>query len=237
MSNQIEIKIDGKKLTPEKFLEAAKSFFDLIGGVAKNVAAKPVNWAVESDKGSTIIRTRIQNPSDESRQVIHAICRGVRSLRSGNKTIPHGFTKNEIVASRRLTAIIDGDGVKSVSIKNGSAPEDLLETIIATADSILSGETSTAFGSIEGTLDSLSMRHGFSCSVYEPRLQREIICYFQKTEVEQEAYRGFGKRVLAGGLIRYAKEGYPTSISVDTIRIFPDESELPTIEEVQALFR
>ena len=172
MNDQIEIKIEGKKLTPEKFIEAAKSFFDLIEGVAKNVASKPVNWAVELDKGSAIIRARVQNPSNESGQAIDAICRGVRSLRSGIKTIPHGFTKEEISASRKLTAIIDGEGVKSVSIKNGSAPEDFLQTIIATADAILSGETYTAFGSIEGTLDSLSIRHGFSCSVYEPRLKR-----------------------------------------------------------------
>jgi hypothetical protein len=42
---------------------------------------------------------------------------------------------------------------------------------------------------------------------------------------------------MASGLIRYAREGHPTSISVNSIRIFPEESELPTIEEVQALFK
>jgi hypothetical protein len=237
MNDKIEIKIEAKKLTPEKFIEAVKAFFALIEGVANNVAQKPVNWAVEVDKGSAIVRGRVVNPSVESGQSIDAVCRGVRSLRSGIKTIPHGFTKKEVMASKNLAVLIDGNNVQSISIKNGNAPEDLPQTIIATAEAILSGENHTAFGSVEGKIDSLSDRHGFSCSVYEPFLRREITCYFPKPEIEQEAIKGFRKRVLAGGLIRYAKEGYPTSIVVDTIRIFPDESELPTIEEVQALFK
>ena len=237
MSNQIEIKIDGKKLTPDKFLEAAKSFFDLIEGVAKNVTAKPINWGVEVDKGSAVLRATVQNPSVDSTEAIAAICQGVRSLRSGVKTIPRYFTKNEVNASRRLTAIVDGTDVKSIFLKNGSDGEEMLKNIITTADAILTGEATTAFGSIEGVLDSMSLKHGFSCSIQDVSYRREIVCYFTKSDAAEEAKKGFGKRVLAGGLIRYASEGHPTSISVDTFRIFPEESELPTIEEVQALFK
>jgi hypothetical protein len=237
MSDQIEIKIDGKKLTPEKFIEAAKSFFDLIEGVAKNVTSEPIKWGVELDKGSAIIRAVVKNPSRASSLATDVICKGVRSLRSGVRTLPPGFTKTEVVATRRLAAIIDGGDVKSVSIKNGSAPEDLPQSVIVTADAILSGEATTAFGSIEGIVDSMSVKHGFICSIQDSAYRREITCYFSKDEVAKEARRGFEKRVMASGLIRYAREGHPTSIVVDAIRIFPEESELPTIEEVQALFK
>ena len=125
----------------------------------------------------------------------------------------------------------------SISIKNGSTPEDLIQAVITTADAILSGEATTAFGSIEGIIDSMSVKHGFCCSIQDAAYKREITCYFQKDEAIEEAKKGFGKRVMAGGLIRYAREGHPTSITVDVIRIFPEESELPTIEEVQALFK
>ena len=237
MSNQIEIKIDGKKLTPDKFMEAAKSFFELIEGVAKNVTTTPIKWGVQLDKGSAIIRAVVQNPSEASSRATDAICKGVRSLRSGIRTIPPGFSKAEVTAARRLAAIIDGGDVQSISIKNGSAPEDLMQTVVTTADAILMGEATTAFGSIEGIIDSMSVKHGFCCSIQDVTYRREITCYFLKDEVAQEAKKGFEKRVLASGLIRYAREGHPTSISVNTIRIFPEESELPTIEEVQALFK
>jgi hypothetical protein len=237
MSNQLEIKIDGKKLTPERFLEAAKSFFALVEGVASNLVTKPVNWIVEVDKGSTIFRMRPDNPTDESDRAVHAICKGVRSMRSGVKTIPYGFTKKEVQASRNLAALIDGTDVKSIAIKNGSAPEDFMQTVVTTADAILTGEATTAFGSIEGIIDSMSVKHGFCCSITDSAYKREITCYFPKDEAANEAKKGFEKRVMASGLIRYAREGHPTSISVNSIRIFPEESELPTIEEVQALFK
>lgn len=236
MSNQIEIRIEGK-LTPEKFIEAVQSFFVLIEGVAKNVVNSPVNWLVEVDKGSKIVRALVDNPSLESGKAVDAICRGVRSLRSGNRIIPYGFTKREVLASKNLAALNDGDCVQSIFIQNGGEAEGVPLAIVETAEAILSGEAYTAFGSIEGKIDSLSDKQGFICSITDPIYHREITCYFQKDEVAEEAYRGFRKRVLAGGMIRYAKEGHPTSIVVDTIRIFPEESELPTIEEVQAIFK
>lgn len=239
MSNQIEIKIEGRKLTPEKFLKAAQAFFDLIQGVAKNVVSIPVSWIAEVDKGSNVIRGRIENPTAESQKAIDLICRGVHALRTGVKAIPPGFTRQEVGACKILAELTDESDIRSISIsiRNGGASEELSKSAVSAADAILSGENYTAFGSIEGRIDSLSDRRGFSCSVYEPHLQREITCYFQKNEVQEEAIKGFRKRVLAGGLIRYAKEGHPTSIVVDTIRIFPEESELPTVEEVQAIFK
>jgi hypothetical protein len=42
---------------------------------------------------------------------------------------------------------------------------------------------------------------------------------------------------LAGGLIHYAKEGHPVSITVDSIRLFPPDSELPNVEEIQEIYK
>jgi hypothetical protein len=237
MNDQIEIKIEATELTPEKFMEAVQTFFVLIQGVAKNLTNDPIHWKVEVDKGSAVVRARVINRTDSSDRCIDAICLGVRSLGAGVKTIPRGFTKREVLASKVLASLADGNNLQAISIKNGDAPEVFSKEIIPAAESILSGEKDNAFGSVEGKIDSLSDRHIFSCSIFEPLLQREITCYFQKEDVREEAVRAFRKRVLASGLIRYAKEGYPTSIVVDSIRIFPEESELPTIEDIQALFR
>src|ERR1700733_1488607 len=107
MSDHIEIKIEGKKLTPERFLEAVQSFFALIQGVTKNVAKNPVNWTVEVEKGSTVVRARVENPTPESDQSIVAICPAVNSLRTGIKTIPYGFTKDEVRAAKKLATLND----------------------------------------------------------------------------------------------------------------------------------
>jgi hypothetical protein len=239
MSDQIEIKIEAKKLTPERFLEAVESFFALIQGVAKNVSTKSVNWIVEVDKGSAVVRARVENPSVESGESIDAVCSGVRSLRSGVKLIPRWFTPDEVRASKKLASLIDGTDVQSVTIKNGSIPEDVPQTIVLTADAILFGESHIAFGSIEGKIVSLSVRHAFCCTIYEPIHRREITCYLPTPELQEEAMNSIKNRarVLAGGLIHYAKEGYPVNISADTIQAFPDESKLPSVREVQEIYK
>jgi hypothetical protein len=239
MSNQIEIAINAKKLTPEKFIKAAESFFGLVQGVAFNVAGEkdPVKWAVEVDKGSAILRACATNPSPKSEQTIAAVFLGLRSLQSGARGIPAWFTNEELKASKKLTELIDGDNIQSIYIKNGAAPESLSRKIADAAEAILNGESYQAFGSLEGKVDSLSDKKSLICSITDPIYHCEITCYFTNNEAAEEAVKGFRKRVLASGLIRYGKEGRPTSISVDKIRIFPEESELPTVEQVQEIYK
>ncbi len=239
MSDRIEIKITGRKLTPEKFIEAVESFFDLIRGVAKNVAANPVSWVVEVEKGSAIVRGRVENATPEAEESIDLVVRGVHALKHGTKTIPHGFTKEEVRAVRKLAHLKNGNEIESAFIHNGGMPEDLSDTIIATADAILAGESHVAFGSVEGTIGSMSAKQAFCCMIDEPIYRREITCYLLKEELQEQAIEGFRRRaiVLVSGLIHYAREGYPVSISADTVRIFPSESELPSIEEIQAIYQ
>jgi hypothetical protein len=239
MSNQIEIKLAGKKLTPEKFIEAVEAFFGLVKGVAKNVSKTPVDWVVEVDKGSAIVRARVENPTAESEESIEAVVRGVHSLRNGIRNIPFGFTKDEVRAARKLAKLKDGVGIESAFIQNGGEPEDLSEEIVPTADAVLETESQIAFGSIEGTIGSMSAKQAFCCMIDEPVYRREIVCYLQKESLQESAIEAFKhrSRVLVGGLIHYAKEGYPVSITADTVRIFPPESELPTVEDIQAIYK
>ena len=239
MSDHIEIKIDGKKLTPERFLEAVESFFELVQGVSKNISKIPVNWSVEVDKGSTVVRVRADDPTEDVNQSIDAVIRGVSALRMGIKTIPFGFTKEEVRAAKKLATLKDGNEIESAFIQNGGAPEDLAVTIVPTADAILVGENHIAFGSVEGTIDTMSAKQAFCCMIWEPIYRRDITCYLTETKLQADAVDAFVKRrrVSVGGLIHYSKEGFPTSISADKIKMFPLESELPNVEDIQAIYR
>jgi hypothetical protein len=237
MSDTIEIKIDARKLTPGKFVDAVQAFFSLVQGVANNVAGDPVKWITEADKGSVIIRIRASNPNTKSKQSTEAVCRGLRSLRMGNRTIPALFTNEEVKAAKRLADLVDGERIQGISVKNGIEPELISKKTAESAEAILNGEIYQAFGSIEGKVDSLSDKASLVCSITDPIYGREITCYFTNDEAAEEAIKGFRKRVLAAGLIRYGKDGRPTSISVDKVKIFPDESDLPTVEQVQEIYK
>jgi hypothetical protein len=237
MSNQIEIKIEAKRLTPDKFLAGAKDFFALVEGVAKNVTLTGVSWSVEVDKGSAIVRMRPEHPTAETERVISVVSQGVRALRNRITVIPHGFTNNELLAARRLTKLADGDSIQIISICNGGPPEVLQEAVAETADAILGGQSQIAFGGIEGKIITLSAKHGLICTIYDPIQRREVTCYLQTEKAQEDAVKGYTKRVIASGLIHYTKEGQAVSVTVDTIRIFPSDSELPSIEDVQAIYK
>lgn len=239
MSDRIEIKLAGQKVTPEKFIEGVQAFFDLVRGVAKNVATNPVNWVVEVDKGSAIVRARVENPTPEAEESIELVVRGVNALKRGTKTIPRGFTKDEIRAVRRLAALKDGQEIESAFLQNGGQPEDLSQEIIPAADAILAGESYVAFGSIEGTIGSMSAKQAFCFMIDDPLYRREIVCYLQKDELQDKAIEAFRlrARVIVSGLIHYAREGYPATISADRLRMLPTEDELPSVEDIQAIYQ
>lgn len=241
MSDSIQIKINGPRLTPDRFIDASKAFLSLVTGVSKNISDKANSdeWAVETEKGSVIIRARCDNP--DRALAIDAIGRGVRSLNSGLRTVPEWFTKDEVKAARDLAAVADGGGkfVTSISFSNGEPIADLSFTMIKTADSILSGEKYEAFGSIEGRIETLQGREAYPLAfwVSDVHSKRLVVCHFNRSEDEEGAIVAFRKRVLVYGLIHYAKEGYPTSVDASSLNVFLEESDLPTVEQVQAIYR
>ena len=116
---------------------------------------------------------------------------------------------------------------KRISIKNGDTPVELSREIVQ-----------AAFGSIEGVLHSMTRSYRFECEIKDQQSGKTVHCYFTTPEAARQAWAAFlNDRILASGEIRYSKEGYPTSIVADSIREFPNESELPTGQDIQAIFR
>jgi hypothetical protein len=238
MSDTIEIKIDGAKLTPETFILAVQQFFALIKGVTNNICgpSSQTNWTVEVEKGSNRVRGRVLNPTKESAQSIKAICAGINLLGEGFTGVPKGFTASEIRASQAL-AVLLGKDVESITIQNGRTQAPLTREIVPTADIILGGSKFHAWGGLEGVINSMSDKHGFQCTIREQNYDRDVICYFQKIAIIEEAIRGFRHRALMNGLIRYTDEGLPDNMVVDAIIVFPEETELPTLAEIQAIYK
>jgi hypothetical protein len=237
MSNKIEIKIDGRALTPDKFMEGAKAFIALVQGVSKNVTGKKLDWTLEVDKGSAIVRLQPAIPDVDSAKSIDTVFQGFRSLRNGSRIIPLGFNRENISSAKTIAALTDGREVLSVAIQDGGEPELVPFSIVQVADEILEGQPRTAFGSIEGKIVSISAKHGFVCVISDPIYLRELTCYLQSDQAQTKALEGFNKRVLAKGLLHYSKEGYAVSITVDDIRVFPPDSDLPTLEEIQEIYK
>lgn len=238
MSDHIEIKFTAQEISPEKFLAAVQNFVEIVQGVGRNItgAANPIRWAIESDHGSAIIRVRAKNRIKEATEATDAIRRGFHSLRTGSRAVPRGFTVTELRKTQELADLADSDF--PISVKNGDAPEELSRDIWRTVDAMLRRDKYEDFGSIEGYLRSLTKGNRFECEIHDDQSGRTVHCYFTTDAIAEQAWAAFMKeRVAAHGLVRYDKEGCPTSIVADAVRFFPEESELPTVDDIQAIFR
>jgi hypothetical protein len=238
MSDHIEIKFTAQEITPEKFLAAVQNFVEIVQGVGRNIAGTtdPIRWAIEADRGSAIIRVRAKNRIKEAREAIEAVRCGFHSLRTGSRVTPRGFTVTELNKTQELADLVSDEF--PITVKNGDSPEEMSRDIGRTIQSMLRREKYEDFGTIEGYFRSMTKGNRFECEIHDDQSGLTVHCYFKSDEVAEQAWSAFMKeRVAAHGLVRYDKEGCPTSIVADAVRFFPAESELPSIEDIQAIYR
>jgi hypothetical protein len=238
MSDAVEIKFSGRQIPPEKFVAAVQHFLAIVQGVGRNIGGseEPIQWTVETAHGSDIIRARALNRPRESAETTDAVRRGFDSLRTGGSAFPRGFTIAEMRFTKDLASLVDDDF--PISIKNGDTPVELSREIVHVVDTMLLREKFAAFGSIEGVLHSMTRGNRFECEIKDQQSGRTVHCYFTTPEAARQAWAAFlNDRILASGEIKYSKEGYPTRIIADSVRAFPDESELPTVQDIQSIFR
>lgn len=67
-------------------------------------------------------------------------------------------------------------------------------------------------------------------------LRQRVRCYFPE-ELLPEVFDKFRKRVEVSGIIHYRRNGTPISIEAEHILALPDDSELPTAEDVKGILR
>ncbi len=82
------------------------------------------------------------------------------------------------------------------------------------------------YGTVEGTLDTLSARGRLHFTISEPIWNMAVQCTVPDDLVE--SMRGMWRqRVAAHGLVHYDREGLPTSIRAEEVELFPyDETPI-----------
>jgi hypothetical protein len=93
------------------------------------------------------------------------------------------------------------------------------------------------YGTIEGRLETIQEVHGgLQFHIRDAMLRQKVRCYFPE-ELLPEVFEKFRKRVEVSGLIHYRKNGAPIGIDAERIQPLPDDSELPTAEDVRGILR
>lgn len=237
--NKIVLRLDGK-IPHTQFKRAVDNFFKLINNVSNDITnqKQAFELLVEVREGSAEVHGFLE-PTQKSFEpfvpsIIDSINNGIRSLENKNVARPPHFNDAAMKAVKEL-GIVNQSGITVDLIANEIQSISLKS--ITTVDSFMSGHY-TDFGSIEGSLDVVSLRgRGNSFRIYDALTDYEIKCHFKDEILDLVGKALVSKtKTSVWGEITYRLDGQPISINVENLEIFLSDEMLPSFESMVGIF-
>lgn len=235
------LKIEGKKITAQKFLKATTSFLSLVRNVADEITGEKdaVTWIVTAEKGSQILTATPEasvSVVKDIQSIPKAINQGFCDLEKQGRR-PVGFSDTTLRYARDLCSVIgnsDGD-VDSVALKLDGKSVNLSENISFHVSDIL-GPKRSEEGSVEGRVTVLSDKAGLTITIDDVLTNHPVRCMPRNVN-DQKLINAFRRRVVVMGTVHYRRDGKPVRIDVDMLRILGEQSDLPSFEDVRGIFK
>ena len=235
----LTLRIEGKKITAEKFLQATNSFFGLLRNVADEISGQKdaVTWLVSAREGSQILTATPE--ADESvvknlGSIPAAIHKGFRGIETSSKR-PRAFSDTALWHAKELASVIgnlDGDVNKvtlvyerQTSVVSGQTSEHVVDIL---------GSKKTEDGSVEGRVSLLSDKRGLRVHIDDVLTGHSVRCKPRDVD-EKKLISAFRSRVVAIGTVHYRRDGAPVKIEVDDVRMLGKREGLPTFEDVRGI--
>ncbi|MBA7503554.1 hypothetical protein ES706_02165 [subsurface metagenome] len=218
------------------FLEAIRSFLNILVEVDVAVSARPrgsLKWLVTELSSSipaiTLMPKSIAKDLDVSADVIRATADGLETLE--RETVrPAHFSDAALESAGRMVSLI-GRGISRVTIFTAYRLETrVTQHVAANVDEIMRG-LGKALGTVEGTIEMVTIHERRYFNLYEALTRQAIPCYFQP-ELFEMVKDALGKRVGVYGEIRTTRAGQVTSITAKEVTVFPPREKLPQTDDV-----
>jgi len=232
----------GADVSPERFMTAARAFFGYVNDLSQAVTPEdnPAHWVVRVREGSALLAVAPapNMPAEIVQIILTRAERGIAALAEGN--IEHsGLSDSALRHLRTLAEVAEGTrGLHPVPVRVWvkKKPLPVGPTIARIVREDLRADYND-YGTIEGRLETIADRDGsLQFLIRDVMLEQKVRCYFPE-ELLPEVFDKFRKRVEVSGTIKYRKNGVAVSIEVDRIDVLPDDSELPTAEDVRGILR
>jgi hypothetical protein len=233
----------GENLSPERFMAAARAFFGYVQEISQALApdAEPIRWIVRVREGSALLAVDPcpNVPPEVARRIYIRTERGLLHL------IDHdiegsGLPEPALKHLRTLSEMTEAGPNKVAPVPMRVWVQKKPISLQPTIASVIREEWRADYndyGTIEGRLETIQESHGtLQFYIRDALLRQRVRCYFPE-ELLPTVFDTFRKRVEVSGVIHYRKNGTPVSIEVEHILGLPDDSELPTAEDVRGLLR
>ncbi len=190
------------KVPYRDFQRVVRAFTGLLSEISEEACGDPdaVHWEISVSEGSVLIAANLPAATDtETASRIHET---VREPTGRIRRSLHRFPR--AVPATRLLAGADRRDILA---------EDRRETVRHPS-------RIAEYGTVEGTLDTLSARGRLHFTISEPVWNMAVRCTVPDDLVEsmQGMWR---QRVAAHGMVHYDRAGVPTSIRAEEVELFP----------------
>lgn len=240
IDSDITLELDGSQITPDKFRKSVNAFVGFLEVITKSVCrdAPVVEWRIRVKAASNLVGV---NPAEGAnpnhvRRILALVERGLEQFELEGE-VPPFYPDEAIKRIRELSNLtakkVEDDTRIGLWVKKQR--REITPAIYATARAALRPGFSE-YGTVEGQLSVLSERKGVHFVIYERVWDKPVICTVPDDLLET-MMQFWRKRVAAHGMVHYRPDGLPTRIETQEIELFPDDSELPSHEDVLGVLR
>ncbi len=232
----LTLEIDAN-VTPEQFMAAARAFFGYVDEVARGVApggAAP-KWKVMLREGSNLLA--VEPAPSAVPAVVQAFYlradEGIRQLAEGNlqasrlpePALKHLKTLSELTEARGNPVPLRFWVKRQPVQVNQEIGRVIREDWRADYKD---------YGTVEGRLTAIQEQGTLQLLLKDEWLKQTIRCYVPEDQLP-DAFANFRRRVEVSGVIHYRRNGTPISVEVEVIEPLPEDSELPSANDVRGL--
>ena len=229
---------DTGQVRAEAFVDSIRHTLTILGCVEAELTLREsgsIRWMLQELSYSSPAQAtlRPEHENTVSAQVVSATLDGLNVLSRGQSQ-PRHFSASALLAARNLSKIAEQAGYR-VSVVHQSqtvAVAGLSRTAVADT----AAEYFHSTGSVEGRLETASVRSRPYLRVYDAVHDRGVTCYFSDSQLGQ-VRKGLGKRVIVSGNVKSDRLGNPESIRVSNIEIADDVPAPVTPSELRGLWR
>ncbi len=241
----LELIIEGEqgKITVEALQSALAGWLDTLHDLDHAISRDPrgsVDWVIaKMSLGSSVIGVRPvpRIPKRNfGREISIASVRGFKVV-EGEGSSPPYLSDKGIKGMSKTLSVIGKTGVIGVAVRytpdEDLEPAEQAEVSKRGADNVVAliPVHHKAIGSVEGTLEAVSLHRDQRFTVYEHRTKKAVRSYFDRGKLLEQVRTALGKRVEVGGVVEYNVRREPLSIRVDRLRVL-GEGDLPSTREL-----
>lgn len=239
-SNKLTIDIDGPYFPFEKFHKALEHFLTILTEIERGISSTKgpgIEWSITEVRSASLHLTAEANLTSDDVEltrptdVIFAFARGMETIQE-RPVRPRMFSDKALRSAKAFSEMLDPENFAEIEFSADKWRIQITRSIAANVDELIE-DYHKSYGSIEGTLVSISIATATkqSFGIRDVLDDRVIRCYFPD-HLFETARNALGKRVYVFGVIRQRTHGHKINIQITELKVLPDQSELPSLNDI-----